>query len=82
MSLALIREYNSGIIIHTSKDNAFKQYGRAVEEFDFSDILCFGKKNIDISKDSIEYFCSVPKFESFNVINKIQDFVYGQCQSK
>ena len=78
MSLASIKKCNPEIIIHTPKADAFKPYGRLIENFDFNDIFHFAELNIKVPKEGVEYFASVPELERFDIINTIQDYIYGQ----
>ena len=77
MNLQRIRELNQNLNICTVNDDNFKEYGKVLKDFDFSELISYADKNINIPKVGNYYNASTEKIESFDVIKDIKEVIYG-----
>lgn len=80
MKLEELRQLNKNLKIKTVEYIDFNEYGKLLEEYDFSSLIKYAEENVKIPKEGNEYIASVEEIEAFDVINRLKDKVYGQLE--
>lgn len=58
-------------------DEEFKTYGNVVTDFDFKELASYMEKCTKIPESGNVYVASVPEMECLDVVNEVQDILYG-----
>lgn len=68
--------------IQSIKNTAFRQYGRIIKEYDFSDIIDFMEKHTEVPKEGNTYLASVKDMESLDSASVLSKILFGDstCQ--
>ncbi|MBE5914567.1 MAG: DUF4867 family protein [Pseudobutyrivibrio ruminis] len=74
--LAHLNEVND-VKIFSVFDDEFRTYGNVVKGYDFSELTAYMEKNTDIPENGNIYVASVPEMENINIVNTIQNEIYG-----
>lgn len=80
MNLQRIRNLNQNLNILTVNDDEFKNYGKLLNNFDFSKLIEYAENNIEIPKSGNRYIASVEEIENFDVIRDIKETIYGTLE--
>lgn len=78
MNLEKIKSLNSHIEIKGVREECFRQYGRIIDEYDFSILVKYMEDNTSIPEDGNEYIASETKMEQFEISQKIKNQFYGE----
>ncbi|MBE5916222.1 MAG: DUF4867 family protein [Pseudobutyrivibrio ruminis] len=58
-------------------DDEFKTYGNVVTGYDFTELNTYMETKTDIPEEGNIYVASVPEMEKMNIVNTIQNEIYG-----
>lgn len=78
MNLEKLRELNNHIEIREINHPAFRQYGRIIDGYDFTDIIKYMEDNTSVPEDGNIYVVSEKGMETFRVKDRIQEEFYGE----
>jgi hypothetical protein len=63
--------------ISSVTEDAFKTYGRIVEEYDFSELTGYMEEHTEVPEKGNVYVASVPELENFKAKEEVEAFLYG-----
>lgn len=78
MTIDEIRALNGNYKIFSVTDPEFRAYGKVVEGLNFSSMVDFAEKNLEIPKDGNKYVASVKELEAFPVMKEVEYDIYGE----
>ena len=78
MNIKKLNELNPNLNIKEVNDLSFKEYGKIISGYDFSDLLDYMERETSIPEEGNIYKASIPEMEQFKVMDYLQYGFYGE----
>jgi hypothetical protein len=77
MNLTKLRRLNTNIDIKLVTDKSFKEYGKILEDYDFSEVTEFMTNNTNMPNEGNIYVASVSEMEELKVAVSLENVLFG-----
>ena len=78
MNIEEIRKLNPHLNIQEVNDQSFKEYGKLITGYDFSDLLGYMERETSVPQEGNIYKASVPEMEACAVYERLSKGFYGE----
>lgn len=78
MNINKLRQLNTDTDIKSVTDESFKEYGKILEDYDFSEVTKFMINNTEVPEEGNIYVASVSEMEILKIATHIEKVLYGE----
>ena len=78
MNIKELNQRNSHLIIREVTEQSFREYGKIVSGYDFSEMLDYMERETAVPEGGNIYKASVPELEAFSVFEQLSKGFYGE----